>query len=215
MTQKKIARGRGPQRTSRQDWIDTALEILIAEGVEQVKVLALARRLNCARSSFYWYFKNRDDLLDDLLMRWQSTNTQGIVAQAKLPADTINGALVNIFCCWVDVDLFDSRLDFAVREWARRSEKVRRALDISDKLRLDALTEMYARYGFGMSESSVRARIVYFTQIGYYALEVRETPEQRMSGAVDYLFCMTGLMPTAEEVDRLGQAVGVANVFRV
>ena len=207
MTKETTPRGRGPQRTSRQDWIDAALEILISEGVGHVKVLTLAEKLDCARSSFYWYFENRADLLDSLLDYWQSTNTQAIVAQAQLPAETINSALVNVFRCWVDTGLFDSRLDFAIREWARRSEAVRRALDFSDDARLEALAEMFARFGFAKGEAEVRARIVYFTQIGYYALDVRETTEQRMARAVDYLFCMTGQHPTAEEVSRLASNV--------
>ncbi len=209
MTQKTPAKTRGPQRTTRQDWIDAAMEILISEGVAQVKVLVLAERLNCARSSFYWYFENRNDLLDSLLDHWQSTNTAAIVAQAQLPAKTINAALANVFKCWVDKGLFDSRLDFAVREWARRSDTVRRALDISDAARLDALAGMFARFGFAAGESAVRARIVYFTQIGYYALDVRETSEQRMARAVDYLFCMTGQHPTEAEISDLAVNAGL------
>jgi len=209
MIQKANQRGRGPQRTSRQDWIDAALKILISEGVEQVKVLALAENLNCARSSFYWYFENRDDLLNNLLDYWKLTNTHAIVWQAQLPATTINGAMVNIFRCWVDADLFNSRLDFAVREWARRSDKVRRELDISDEARLNALAGMFGRYGFSATEASVRARIVYFTQIGYYALDVSETAQVRMARAEDYLFCMTGQHPTKDEVDRLAKNAGL------
>ena len=76
-------RGRGPGRTTREDWIQIALDTLISEGVDSVKVLVLAQKLDCARSSFYWYFKNRTDLLDSLLDYWQITNTRALVTSAN------------------------------------------------------------------------------------------------------------------------------------
>ena len=92
-------------------------------------VLDLSERLGVSRSSFYWYFKNRDDLLDELLLRWESSNTRSIVRQSEAPADSISEAVCNVFRCWVEPELFSPRLDFAVSEWVRRSEKVRRAVD--------------------------------------------------------------------------------------
>jgi len=44
-----------------------ALDTLISEGVENVKILLLSAKLETARSSFYWHFENREDLLDTLL----------------------------------------------------------------------------------------------------------------------------------------------------
>jgi AcrR family transcriptional regulator len=52
--QKKNPKGRGPQRHTKDDWIKIALETLIAEGVENVKVMVLSAKLGTARSSFYW-----------------------------------------------------------------------------------------------------------------------------------------------------------------
>jgi len=207
-------RKRGPQRTTREDWINVALSTLISEGVEAIKVLVLAEKLNCARSSFYWYFKNRDDLLEHLLDHWQGTNTKVIVQKSALPADSINFALAHVFACWVDPDLFDSRLDFAIRDWARRSETVRRALDISDAARLDAIAGMFVRHGYKPAESAVRARIVYFTQIGYHALDIHETMQQRIEQGDDYLFCMTGQRPSDAE-SALLESTAIAAAKRV
>ncbi|MCV2868883.1 TetR/AcrR family transcriptional regulator [Defluviimonas sp. WL0002] len=40
-----------------------AKELLVSEGVAEVKVLAIGERLGVSRSSFYWYFKSRRDLM--------------------------------------------------------------------------------------------------------------------------------------------------------
>ena len=57
-----------PQRkVTAADWLKIALRTLIGEGVEQVRILPLAKKLGVSRSSFYWYFKDREDLLNKLL----------------------------------------------------------------------------------------------------------------------------------------------------
>ncbi|SHJ71227.1 transcriptional regulator, TetR family [Shimia gijangensis] len=196
MTKKNV---RGPQRTSRDDWVTAALDTLISDGVDSVKVSSLSAKLDCARSSFYWYFENRTDLLDALLDHWQRTNTEAIVTMAGRPAKTINLALTNVFSCWVKKGYFNTQLDFAVRDWARRDGSVRRALDISDDARILALKGMFLRYGYVESEAATRAKIVYFTQIGYEALDTRDSDLVRAKTGDDYLFCLTGVRPTTEE----------------
>ena len=206
-------RSRGPQRTSKEDWIEAALDTLISEGVDQVKVMVIAEKLSCARSSFYWYFKNRAELLDALLDHWQSVNAKSVISKSLLPADTINEALINVFECWVDEALFDTRLDFAIREWARRSGTVRRAMDISDSYILDALAQMFMRFGYARPEAETRARIVYYTQIGYNTMDPQESMDARMARGPEYVFCMTGQALTAAEKARVRGAVeGVAKV---
>lgn len=79
----------GNIKVTRADWLNVAMDVLITDGVEQVKVLALAERMGVSRSSFYWYFKSRQDLLDALLTSWEQTNTIGMIGQAEAPAETI------------------------------------------------------------------------------------------------------------------------------
>ena len=81
----------GNIKVTRDDWLNVAMDVLISDGVDQIKVLNLAERMAVSRSSFYWYFKSRQELLDALLARWQATNTAALVAQAEAPARTITG----------------------------------------------------------------------------------------------------------------------------
>ena len=57
----------GNIKVTRQDWLNVAMDVLVSDGVEQVKVLTLGERLGVSRSSFYWYFKSRQELLTALL----------------------------------------------------------------------------------------------------------------------------------------------------
>jgi AcrR family transcriptional regulator len=191
----------GNVKATRDDWLDLALRALAVEGVDHVTVLNLSDRLGVSRSSFYWYFKNRDELLDALLDRWERLNTSSIVAHAEEPAATVNQSVCNIFRCWVNPTIFSPRLDFAIREWARRSPSVRKVLDRSDRVRTEALKAMFVRFGYEGEDAFVRARVLYYMQIGYYALDLREPIETRLNLTPHYLKAFTGVAPSDAEID--------------
>ncbi|MEM7319586.1 MAG: TetR/AcrR family transcriptional regulator [Pseudomonadota bacterium] len=125
----------GNIKVTREDWLNLARDVLVREGVGELKILALSARLKVSRSSFYWYFRNRADLLSALLAEWEARNTQTIVAHCAMPARDINEAACNFFRCFVDGKLFDRGLDFAVREWARRDHSVNTLIEAADQSR--------------------------------------------------------------------------------
>ena len=160
-------RGRRNQATSRRratDWADLALGALAIEGVDHVTVLGLKRTTWRVAVELLLDFKNRDQLLDALLERWDRLNTHSIVSEAEAPAATVNEAVCNVFRCWVNPLIFSPRLDFALREWARRSAHVRKALDRSDQVRMEALKALFVRFGYEDEDAFVRARVLYYMQ---------------------------------------------------
>jgi AcrR family transcriptional regulator len=191
----------GNVKATRGDWLDLALSLLAAEGVAHVTVLGLSQRLSVSRSSFYWYFKNREELLDALLERWDRQNTRSIVSLADEPAATVNQAVCNVFRCWVNPAIFSPRLDFAVREWARRSAKARKALDRADRERTEAIEAMFVRFGYEARDAFVRARVLYTMQIGYYALDIREPIEARLDLTPHYLKAFSGVAASEADIE--------------
>ncbi|QBF33025.1 TetR/AcrR family transcriptional regulator [Thalassococcus sp. S3] len=182
----------GNVKVTRADWLNVAKDALISDGVDQVKVLLLSERLDVSRSSFYWYFKSRSDLLDALLDDWEKTNTAALTKQAETPAPSITAAVCNIFRCVIDTEMFNTPLDFAIRDWARKSGKVRRALDQSDATRIAAITAMFARYDYPADEARTRALVLYYMQMGYNAADLQEPLEDRLKQVPDYLYVFTG-----------------------
>lgn len=190
----------GNVKVTREDWLNLARDVLVNDGVGELKILSLAEKLNVSRSSFYWYFKDRAALLDALLEEWESRNSRSIVRHCEMEAADITAAACNFFRCFVDTSLFDSRLDFAVREWARRDTEVRKRIDSADAERLQAIANMFVRMGYGATEADARARVLYFMQLGYHALDVRETMETRMRRLPAFLECFTGVAPSQAAV---------------
>ncbi|MEL7430181.1 MAG: TetR/AcrR family transcriptional regulator [Pseudomonadota bacterium] len=182
----------GHIKVTREDWIKVARHILVHEGISQVKILKISAKLEVSRSSFYWYFESRSDLLLALLDDWENRNTQTIVHHCEMDAPSIGHALCNFFKCFVNPALFDKGLDFAVREWSRRDKKVRARIDQADETRLESVKAMFHRYQYDREEADVRARILYFMQLGYHALVDYEPIEERMKRMQGYLESFSG-----------------------
>lgn len=189
----------GHVKVTREDWLNLARDALVANGVAGVKIASLATQMQVSRSSFYWYFKHRKALLAALLVDWETRNTQPIIDLCARPAASICEACCNFFRCFLDPALFDRELDFAIRAWARVSEDIRPRVDAADAARLAAVTDMFARQDYPPIEADARARILYYMQLGYHALEVTEPMDVRMRRLDPYIRGFTG-RPTDPDV---------------
>jgi len=190
----------GHTKVTRNDWLNIARDILVNDGVGEVKILKMAQMLGVSRSSFYWYFQNRKDLLNALLDEWAQRNTARIVAHCDRDARNASQALCNFFECFVNPAIFDTRLDFAVREWARRDTGLRARIDAADDERMQAIKAMYQRHGYDEIDADARGRILYFMQLGYHALRESEPMAERMSRMVPYMRGFLGHEPDHDAI---------------
>ncbi len=181
-------------------WLQAAYELLVEGGIEAVKVMPLAQKLGLSRTSFYWHFPDREALLAALIDRWKTRNTGNLVARCEAPAATIAEAMLNLVDCWVDPQLFDSRLEFAMRTWALTDPAVEQAMAEADTARIAAITALFRRFGYDETEADTRARTLYLTQVGYIALRSQESFEVRMGRIPAYVLTFSGVAPTPTEV---------------
>lgn len=191
----------GHVKVTRQDWLNIARDVLVHKGVAEVKILGLANRLAVSRSSFYWYFSDRSDLLNALVEEWEERNSSQIISHCEMSASNITEAVCNFFRCFVDVTKFDRGFDFAIREWSRRDDALRARVDGADVKRIEAVVALFLRHGYEPEDADARARILYFMQLGYHALEIRESMQTRMSRLEPYVRGFTGQAPDAQAVD--------------
>ena len=189
-------------RGSHEGWLEAAYEALLESGVESVKILPLAKRLNLSRTSFYWFFRDREELLGALVTRWREKNTGNLVKQCEAYAETLAEAMLNVFDCWVDMALFDAQLEFAVRSWALQSPDILAEVQAADQTRMEAIARMFQRFGHDAGAADVRARTTYLVQIGYISMQSREDIALRMRRIPDYIAIFTGQTPQPRELAR-------------
>lgn len=189
-------------RGSRELWLEAAKRALLDTGLDAVKIQPLASRLNISRTSFYWFFKDRNALLDALLEEWEAKNTGAFIEACGAYAETISEAILNLIAMFQDEAVFEPRLDFAVRGWAHQSTAVTKRVNATDLRRLATIREMFERFGFAGDEADVRARTVYLTQIGYISMQVQESAATRMARVPGYVKTFCGRSPTESELAR-------------
>ncbi|RTE67497.1 TetR/AcrR family transcriptional regulator [Amphritea opalescens] len=189
-------------RGSADVWLQAAYETLIESGVEAVRIQTLAKTLKLSRTSFYWFFKDRKQLLDALLTEWRNKNSGNLVAQTEAYSESIAEAILNVFDCWLDPQLFDSQFEFAVRSWALQSADVTVQVAEADEARLVALRQMFVRFGYAEDKADVRARTIYLTQIGYISMKSEEDLPTRLQRISGYVEIFTGQAPKPRELKR-------------
>jgi len=180
------------QPLGREIWLDTARRALIEEGTAGIEINKLAKRLGSSRGGFYWFFKNRAQMLDELLTYWADTST--VLFERILQNPGGNGmeeylALTNL---WIDEDQYDPKWDGAVRDWARTSEAVRKVVQKVDQKRIAVLEQIFNDMGYTGKEAHIRARVMYYHQVGYYAMGVQESKKERRALIPYYRKVLTG-----------------------
>ena len=152
-------------RKKKVDWLRAGLSVLEAEGIQGVRVERLARDLNVAKSGFYWHFRNRQQLYDELIAYWEREFTQNVTANEELsqlpPADRLSRTAHLVF----EQDL--GRFDLPFRAWAQSDPKVfARVIRVYDQ-RLAWLRQIFRELGFKGAELEMRTRLF----VGYHSWE--------------------------------------------
>src|SRR5579872_3639583 len=162
----------------REAWLNAARQALIEEGTAGVEVNKLAKRLGATRGGFYWFFKSRKELLEELCAYWAQTSTRVFerALQSVPNGEAAFTALVNL---WIDESEYDPKWDGAVRDWARTSEPVLRTVQKVDARRIALIEQVFRDIGYEGMEAHIRARVTYYHQVGYYALGVHESRRRR------------------------------------
>lgn len=189
------------QRGSKDLWLDAAYEVLVSDGIGAVKVMALAKKLNLARTGFYWFFADLEELHIAMIERWENKNTGTLVERCNRPAPNIGAGLFNLMDCWLDPSLFDARLDLAIRNWARVNGELQIRLNASDRVRIDAIAGLFQRHGFSADQAHVRSLTVIYTQIGYISMEVEEARQDRLARVQHYVEIFSGTVPSSQDVE--------------
>ncbi len=164
------------RRLGRDDWILAALDLLIIAGIEGVKVVPLAERLGVTSGSFYWHFKNRQELHDALLVYWEQEMTDSAIESAKTfegpPEERIWYLMEQVMSAGL------ARFDLAVWHWAETNpiaeETFRRALN----KRFAFARLMFEQVGFDRVQAEARGRMMALYMMGESTL-IPDAPRRR------------------------------------
>jgi AcrR family transcriptional regulator len=152
MKKKKVRRG-----ISKAEWLEAGLQSLSEEGVAGVAVEKLAKSLGIAKAGFYWHFKNRDDLLRQLLDYWTHEITEVVTSNQELLTLKPKSQLILAAEMILDYDL--TRYEMAIRQWALQDAGAARAVKKTNRIRLDFARNALSELGFKGEDLEMRSML--------------------------------------------------------
>jgi AcrR family transcriptional regulator len=159
------------KRVSKDQWLIKALDTLMSSGVEAVKIERLAKELCISRSGFYWHFKNRQDLLEQLLDYWVRRSTGVVTDNPDVVKLDPKKRLLTTMEMISDKQL--AKYELAMTSWARLDSYVHKVVKKVVKMRLDYLRGIFAELGFEGDELEMRTRLF----VCYHAWEDTMFPD--------------------------------------
>lgn len=175
----------------REHWLDAARRILIEGGVGNLSLRKLAESLNVTTGAFYWQFDSIEALHESLRQDWVVRNTEPFTrAIAAAGPDGMHQYLAYVRVLVLEDD-FDPRYDNAIRDWAHTSPRTAEVLREIEVFRIEQLRAVFEAMGFSGKAALIRARVTYFHQVGYNAMQLTETLDERLSNIPYYAEILT------------------------
>jgi AcrR family transcriptional regulator len=176
-----IKRTSARRRLTRQDWVDAAIDRLIANGVDGVRVEPLADSMNVSRGSFYWHFKSRRELLDAILDTWREHQTRRIMERIRRDQNLAPlERLVRLRMLPPRTRTTQEAVAFelAVRTWALRDKAVRRTVEQVDAERANFTNSLLVDASMPEEDAEYWALIGYAYTIGEALLRANMSDKQ-------------------------------------
>ena len=162
-------------------WIDAATDVLVSEGIDHVRVDVLARQLGVTRGSFYWHFRDREDLLRRVLQAWSERATLVLTRRLASASSDPRERLRDMISLPHRGRAAEraARIELAIRAWARRDALAQQVLDEADRSRLAYHEEAFRALGLKPAQARARAFITYSAEIGESLLHHHGTTRAR------------------------------------
>jgi AcrR family transcriptional regulator len=158
------------------DWIRAAQVRLSEHGIESVRVEVMARDLGVSKGSFYWHFRDRGELLDKLLARWEDGELDW------LNVDDGAGAAAR-WARFIErtANPERMRMEMALRAWARGDEHVAARVSDIEKRKARLVADVLREIGFAQTAAEASSEVVLLICLGWLDRATRDNQFQHAS----------------------------------
>jgi len=146
----------------RNEWIEAATEVLAEQGMEGMRVEVLAKSFGVTKGSFYWHFKDRQDLFNAVLQVWKEGRIRDIDKQTNATPGKEREQLTHV------IEVYSANrnrkgisIELAVRDWARRDAQAAAVVEEVDTHRLECTRKLFVASGLSDAEAKSRSLLLY------------------------------------------------------
>jgi len=192
-------------------WIEAATEVLVDQGIDHVRVDVLANQLGVTRGSFYWHFRDREDLLRRVLQAWHARATEQLTQRLERAGVDAREQLRDVISLPFrgHAAMRAARIELAIRAWARRDQMARHAVDEADASRIAYIAQVFSSIGFPVLEARSRAFLLYTYVVGESLMSTHGGPSQKQERARFVERLIQQPLERAAEVRRGGKGTRV------
>lgn len=148
-------------------WIEGAIEVLAREGIAGLRIEVLAKRCGVTKGSFYWHFKDRQDLLAAVLEHWREGRIRDIEKITTVsPGHEREQLHFAIKVYGTSRNRKGVSIELAVRDWARHDPQAAAVVEAVDLYRLECTRKLFVAAGMSDAEAKSRSLLLYACVFG-------------------------------------------------
>ena len=167
-----------PTRTPRDSWIEEGLRALGVGGPDAVRIETLAPALGVTKGGVDWHFEDRPALLEEMLDAWERLTVDEVVERVEGGGGDARAKLRRLFALASSIrDL--TRIELAVRDWARRDKAVAKRLRRIDNRRMQYMRSLFADFCPDEGEVEVRCLLVMSLFVSNHLIAADHGPRRR------------------------------------
>jgi AcrR family transcriptional regulator len=168
-----------------EDWIQAAKTRLAREGIDAVRIEVLCRDLGVSKGSFYWHFRDREDLLHALLSQWEKTEKDWF-KEAQSHERSAAARWARLVERGSQSERM--RLEAAIRAWARQDDRVAKRVAGVERNQREHIAGILREIGFTRRIAEEWSETALLLYLGWLDRATRD-PESQLIGRTlgDYL----------------------------
>ncbi len=129
-----------------------------------------------SKGGFYWHFKGRQELLDEMLDSWERAGTENVIARIEGEAVEPRAKLQRLFELSLTVDF---AVELALRDWSRRDRDVAKRLRRIDTRRMAFIRSLFGQFCTDENDVEARSMLAYSLLIGSYFIAAQHDGRSR------------------------------------
>ncbi len=181
-------------QTPRTAWVEAALQALAAGGPDAIRIEALAASLGVSKGGFYWHFKDRAALLEEMLDTWEQSVVSDVITEVESDSGEPRAKLQHLFELAVSApDLLP--VELALRDWSRRDKGVAARLRRIDGRRMEYLRALFGPICADEDDVEARSTLAFSLFIGSSFILAEHPGRSRLQVlqlAIDQLLAASG-----------------------
>jgi AcrR family transcriptional regulator len=151
------------------DWLRVAFSLLASNGIDAVRVEVLARKLGASKGSFYWHFRDRAELLEKMLARWEGDEVAWLEADSGVSAAARWARIVERIAQPDHI-----RTEVAVGAWARKDKRVANLVAAIEAKKCALIASVLREIGFKPSAAESWSQLVLLVGLGWIDRATRD-----------------------------------------